>query len=241
MYFFYGIKKRIKLIFRRFHSRKHYRLETVESLINAGKYANAFNVLKILSDQGNSYAQYQLAKFYEEGRGTLQNYIEAEYWYLKSASQGSSAAQNRLGEIYLTGLTSTSTASPSALKLFQASDNAESLIRRISPKGLSIARDIKKAAYWNSIAALAGDSSSQARYGYQLATGCGVDKDLESAEKWFKESVLQHNVAGYLGLGLLYSGGFGGYQCHGRHHPSDGGAGAGLGKPLCGSRILRSD
>ena len=56
--------------------------------------------LLLSAQEGDAWAQYNLARTYYDGQGVLQNYEKALKWYLKSAEQGNSWAQRSLGKIY---------------------------------------------------------------------------------------------------------------------------------------------
>ena len=55
------------------------------------------------AEQGNSRAQYNLAKCYENGEGVVKDYEQAVYWYTQAAEQGDADAQNNLGLMYENG------------------------------------------------------------------------------------------------------------------------------------------
>ncbi len=55
------------------------------------------------AEQGNARAQYLLGLSYAEGKGVLQDYKQALYWFTKSAEQGNASAQVLLGLMYRKG------------------------------------------------------------------------------------------------------------------------------------------
>ncbi|MDE7290843.1 MAG: sel1 repeat family protein, partial [Treponemataceae bacterium] len=61
------------------------------------KDKNAFECYKKAAEQGNAYAQHNLANCYSFGEGTEQDYAKAFEWYKKAAEQGVSEAQYNLG------------------------------------------------------------------------------------------------------------------------------------------------
>jgi TPR repeat protein len=63
----------------------------------------AFQLFLPLAEQGNHHAQCYLGFMYEVGRGVLQDYKQAEYWYRKAAEQNDAEAQYYLGGMYYWG------------------------------------------------------------------------------------------------------------------------------------------
>jgi hypothetical protein len=57
------------------------------------------------AQQGDRYAQYNLAIMLLKGQGTTQDAEEAFYWCSAAAEQGLSEAQVQLGDLHGTGLT----------------------------------------------------------------------------------------------------------------------------------------
>ena len=69
----------------------------------SGDFATALREFKVLAEQGNATAQYNLGIMYRNGRGVVQDYKEAVKWYRKSAEQGDAKAQSNLGFMYANG------------------------------------------------------------------------------------------------------------------------------------------
>ena len=53
-----------------------------------GQYSQAFNEFKPLAEEGNPEAQYILGSMYAQGKGVLQDYVQAHAWFNIAASQG---------------------------------------------------------------------------------------------------------------------------------------------------------
>ena len=184
-------------------------LERAEEAYTQGRHADAAALFRALAESNDTQAKLRLAQLYERGEGVLQNFVEAVRWYKGAAEQGSVPAMGRLGEIYLTGLTAPSTATPAALERIGGQGGEGSLLKRLYPEGLAIAQNLEQAAHWNERAAEAGDAGSQARLGYQFASGLGQPQDRKEAEHWFGAAAAQNHPAGQLGLGMLYAGSYG--------------------------------
>lgn len=70
---------------------------------NTEDYANAFELLKPLAEQGNAEAQCIIGNMYDLGLGLEKNILEAVEWYKKSSEQGYGVASNNLGTIFKLG------------------------------------------------------------------------------------------------------------------------------------------
>lgn len=64
-----------------------------------GNFAEAFEKLLPLAEQGDETAQFTLGIMYSRGQGVAQNDIEAVRWYRSSAEQGNASAQNNLARM----------------------------------------------------------------------------------------------------------------------------------------------
>ncbi len=64
---------------------------------------NQFESAKELAEQGDRYAQFDLAVYYENGLGVKRNPIEAVKWWRKLAARGDDAALWSLGLFYESG------------------------------------------------------------------------------------------------------------------------------------------
>ncbi len=68
-----------------------------------GNYKTALKEFRILAEQGNAEAQFNLGIMYVEGKGVSKDNTEAVKWYRKAAEQGDAQAQNNLGLMYSEG------------------------------------------------------------------------------------------------------------------------------------------
>ena len=67
---------------------------------NAGDFQAALKEWMPLAESGDANAQDNIGIMYAEGKGVIQNYVDAVNWYRLSAYQGNSIAQNNLGGMY---------------------------------------------------------------------------------------------------------------------------------------------
>src|SRR5712691_10828758 len=68
-----------------------------------GDYALALREFRLLAEQGNADAQYNLGVMYAKGLGVPQDYVQAIQWFRRAAEQGNANAQYNLGLMYANG------------------------------------------------------------------------------------------------------------------------------------------
>ncbi len=68
-----------------------------------GDFATALSEFRLLAEQGDAEAQYELGRMYERGRGVPEDDNEAVSWYRLAAEQGNALAQISLGIMYENG------------------------------------------------------------------------------------------------------------------------------------------
>lgn len=78
-------------------------LELGMQLLEAGQTEQAIEIWRPLAKSGNADAQFGLAVIYNDAIGVPQDYIEANYWFLRAAEQGYGPAQYNLGNAYKNG------------------------------------------------------------------------------------------------------------------------------------------
>ena len=67
--------------------------QKVGTAYRQGDYTTAIKEWRLLAQQGDVNAQFNLAVMYSEGRGVQPDHVEAAKWYRKSAEQGHNKAQ----------------------------------------------------------------------------------------------------------------------------------------------------
>ncbi len=67
----------------------------------------AFGYFSQAANNGDAFAQNEIAYMYAAGKGTPRDYTKSIYWYTKAAEQGLASAQYNLGLMYLRGLGTT--------------------------------------------------------------------------------------------------------------------------------------
>ena len=116
--------------------------------------------------QGKVSAMYDVAKFYEHGRGTDLNLTKAANWYQKAAEAGDASAKSRLGIMYFEGR-GVKQNYPKALQLLNAAvkkniPSAQHQLASMYELGTGVAQNIQKAIHWYTQAE---------KNGYYLAEG----------------------------------------------------------------------
>ncbi len=56
-------------------------LEKGKNALSRGEYADAYNILRPLAEQGNADAQVKVGSMYTYGQGVTQDHVEAAKWY----------------------------------------------------------------------------------------------------------------------------------------------------------------
>ncbi len=56
-------------------------MEKGKNALSRGEYADAYNILRPLAEQGNADAQVKVGSMYESGRGVTQDYVQAHMLY----------------------------------------------------------------------------------------------------------------------------------------------------------------
>ncbi len=126
-----------------------------------GDYATALREWRLLSEQGDALAQYNLGVLYRKGRGVPQDDVQARQWYAKAAAQGHAKAQFSLGTLYFNGK-GVPKDYQQALRWFRlAADQGEALaqtkIAIMYDEGQGVPQNIVQAYKWYSLAATNGD------------------------------------------------------------------------------------
>jgi len=147
----------------------------------SGDYATVLREWKPLAEQGNADAQYNQGLMYALGRGVPQDDKTAVKWYRLAADQGDADAQKKLKEIKillsLSPKEQRNLASLEARKgnykkalnfLEQASGNGDHIASwklagnyRGTLQGWGIKKDLRKARYYEKLAAEQGSPSAQ--------------------------------------------------------------------------------
>jgi len=154
-----------------------------------GDYATAAKEFKAAAEQGDAYAQNNLADMYAQGQGVTQDYKEAVKWYRLAAERGVAKAQYNLGAMYKDGQGVTQDYKE-AVKWYRLAAEQGYVFAQFNlgyayQRGLGITPDYKKAESWYLLAAEQGDARAQQNLGLMYALGGkGVIENFVLAYMW---------------------------------------------------------
>ncbi len=182
-------------------------------------WAAAYKEFKPLAAKGNPVAQYYLGFFYEQGYVVQKNYQEAWKLYYKSAQQGNSDAQHKLGDIYKgepgDGGFKVQPNIDEALKWYmksaeQGNKYAQGSLGLMYYYGDGVPKDYREAMKWNMKLATEGDEDSQYILGDAYENGKGVSTDYSEAAYWYEKAAEKRANRAYgdltsmFRLGVIY-------------------------------------
>jgi uncharacterized protein len=160
-----------------------------------GDHAAAVAEFQSVAEQGNAAAQYNLAVFYDQGKGVVRDQARAVHWFRRAAKQGVAKAQFNLGVAYING-EGVPRDLKRAVRWFRRAarqgdaDAQHSLAIRYD-LGDGVPRDSGRAAYWSHRAAEQGQVQAQVNLGVSYATGDGVPRDDVRAFMWWCRAASQ--------------------------------------------------
>lgn len=193
--------------------------EDVAAANKRGDYATADRLLRPLAEKGNARAQAFLGGQYRDGRGVLQDPVEAAKWFRKAADQGLAEGQYELGGAYMSGSGVPNSPADGISWLSKAADNnqavhkldvisvemATNLLVVFYEGGSDYAQEVK----WLRKGAERGDASFQSQLGTMYVHGRGIPQDYAEAVKWFRKAADQDNAMAQFDLGIAYAKGDG--------------------------------
>ena len=141
-------------------------------------YAKAMECFK--KSASYKVAQDFLGYMYEKGLGVAPNDSIAEEWYLKSANQGYSAAQKRLGDFY----------SRQRTKVSDYEETKKGAVKKFNGRLTIIGVDYQKAAKWYEKAAEQDNAEAQVCLAKLYIEGKGVRNDTITAIQWLRKALI---------------------------------------------------
>jgi TPR repeat protein len=174
--------------------------------------AERFHAQFQLAQLGKAEDQFELARMYHEGVGTVQDPFEASAWCRRAAEQGHVGAMRTLAMCLEDGdgVTVDLVEMTQWYRKAAEKDDPQSQFKLgvCYKDGTGVAADEKQAAFWTRKAADQGHPIAQANLGSFLLSG--IDKSLfPEAVKWFKLSAKQGHPGGMYKYGLALFGGMG--------------------------------
>lgn len=151
------------------------------SAFASGDYQAAAAAWRILAEQGDCRAQFNLGTSYLTGRGVALDIAQALEWFRKAAEQGNANAQFNLGEGYRVGRGVDKDMHQAIFWDTKAADQglkeSQAMLGLIYDRAPDFPRDPLKAAYFYRQAAAQGDMPSCVNLGIMYALGDGVVTD----------------------------------------------------------------
>ncbi len=131
-----------------------------------GDYETAFKAFKLLAEEGNPEAQYNVGLMFLKGQGVIyKDDNEAVKWFRKSAQQEYPKAQFNLGVMYSEGLGVPQDKDEAAKWFRKAAEQdlaeAQFNLGVLYGMGQGVHRDLVQAHMWLNLAAQQGDSEAQ--------------------------------------------------------------------------------
>ncbi len=185
-------------------------------LFDSGKKSEGNDLIIKAADMGDDEAQCVVGiLLYMHGKqnGSKQSYRDAASYLQKSANQGNTEAQYRLGMLYFDGK-GVEQNYGKALQLFESASRgnvtfAQMMAGLMYYTGKGVRIDYKKAVEYLIPASEAGDADAQFLLTRAYASGNGVNQDMKKAFYWCEKSALQGNAEAQYILGCLYEAGNG--------------------------------
>ena len=174
---------------------KAHRASEAHAAMKRGDYDQAHFILRLLAEQGDRDAQYDLGIMYYHGLDIEKDPVEAIRWHRIAAEQGHVEAQHNIGIAYSMGI-GVSANAIEATKWYrkaalQGHTDAQYNLGLLYAQGEGMAKDMLEAAKWWYQAAVQGDAASQYALGLMFARGDGVAQNLNQAIKWWYLSASQ--------------------------------------------------
>lgn len=145
--------------------------------------------LQSAAEEGNAFAQFEIASRYMDGRHVEQDLTKAVEWYAKAAAKDLAPAQYRLGSMYEKGLGVPRDLQAARSWYTRAADkgNAKAIhnLAVLHAEGGLGSRNFDRAAQWFLRSASHGVTDSQYNLGILFAQGLGVERNLVESYKWF--------------------------------------------------------
>lgn len=168
----------------------------------------AFPAVKKLAEEGDPFAQNELADMYLAGCGIEADASESVAWLEKSAAQGFWRSQNNLGNCCYRGIGTAQDFEKAAAWYRKAADQgyswAQNNLGYCYGMGKGVQKDPKAALYWYEKAARQGISPAQVFVGNAYYYGYGTPENNQAAVSWFQKAADKGNAEAEYMLGECY-------------------------------------
>ena len=183
-------------------------LPEAHSALESGHYRKAVREFTALAKQGDTEAQFQLARLYAQGRGVSRDYAQTAKWMRQAAEQGHAEAQMNMGVMAQRGINGPKSDEQAfrwyLLSAEQGFAAAQSNLGTLYANGEGTPADQVKASYWYERAAEQGIAISQHNTSIRYAKGTGVAIDEQKAHAWNLKAAEQRFPGALHNLGFRY-------------------------------------
>ena len=159
---------------------------------------DAVDEMNELAKSGDKYAQYLMGKLWRDGPLLTPDWVNARYWFQKSAEQGHTYAQYALGKLLLSDDVEVHDVEDGIRWLKRAAESGNHFaayrLGKEYYRGKNIGRSLPTAAKWFDRGARAGNQYAQYMLGKLYLMGQGVEYDKELGADWLSKSAAQGNV-----------------------------------------------
>ena len=188
-------------------------LTAAVSAIERGDYATALHELRLLAEQGDAKAQFNLGVMYAKGGGVPQNDRQAVFWWRKAAEQGLVEAQYNLGLMYANGKGVPQNDRQAVFWWRKAAEQgyaeAQYNLGVNYDRGKGVPQNDRQAVFWYHKAAEQGLAGAQYNLGVMYDNGEGVPQNDRQAVFWWRKAAEQGDAKAQFNLGVMYDKGEG--------------------------------
>ncbi len=160
--------------------------------------SDAVSELETLAKNGDKYAQYLMGKLWRDGPLLTPDWVNARYWFQKSAEQGHTYAQYALGKLLLSDDPEVHDVEDGIRWLKRAAESgnhyAAYRLGKEYYSGKNVQKNFTTAAKWFERGAQAGNQYAQYMLGKLYLMGQGVEYDKELGAYWLNRASEQGNV-----------------------------------------------
>ena len=147
--------------------------------------------LRLLAEQGDAPAQFELGWRHVRGEGVREDRTEAGRWFRRAAEQGYADAEERVAFGYQGGYYGFQLDYGEAARWYwraidQGNADAMNNFGGMHSYGLGFQQDYAEAVRWYRRAAEQGNASGQYNLGYMYERGRGVRRDRLEAARWYR-------------------------------------------------------
>ena len=159
---------------------------------------DAVDEMNKLAKNGDKYAQYLMGKLWRDGPLLTPDWVNARYWFQKSAEQRHTYAQYALGKLLLSDDPEVHDVEDGIRWLKRAAESGNHFaayrLGKEYYRGKNIGRSLTTAAKWFERGAQAGNQYAQYMLGKLYLMGQGVEYDKELGAYWLNRASEQGNV-----------------------------------------------